>query len=243
VIRFDVRAPRAEAYLREHSAQLVTRIIDDQRQAIRSVLETGLIEGRNPRNTALDIIGRTSRATNSRTGGLIGLSAPQARAVDNARSGLISGDPTAMREYLNLSRRDRRFDSTVRKAIAEGKALSADVVARITGRYSDRLLQLRGETIARTETLGALARSKEEAFRQAIDTGAVQATQVKKVWQATLDNRTRDSHAGVNGERVGLNDRFSNGLLYPHEDGAPASEVISCRCSYDHVIDFLAGLE
>jgi|TARA_A100001391_G_scaffold205427_1_gene206157 hypothetical protein len=243
VIRFDTRAPRAEAYLREHSAQLVTRIIDDQRQAILSVLETGLIEGRNPRSTALDIIGRTTRATNSRVGGVIGLSQPQAQAVDKARSALTSGDPAAMREYLNLTRRDRRFDATVRKAIAEGKALPADVVQRITGRYSDRLLALRGETIARTETLGALARSKEEAFRQAIDTGAIQATQVKKVWQATNDSRTRDSHRGVNGERVGLDDRFSNGLRYPHEAGASASEVVNCRCSYDHVIDFLAGIE
>ena len=243
VIRFDVRAPRAEAYLREHSAQLVTRIIDDQRQAIRSVLETGMIEGRNPRTTALDIIGRTSRATNSRTGGIIGLSGPQAQAVDKARSALTSGDPTAMREYLSLTRRDRRFDATVRKAIGEGKALPVDVVQRIMGRYSDRLLALRGETIARTETLGALARSKEEAFRQAIDTGAVQATQVKKVWQATKDERTRDSHRHVDGERVSLDGVFSNGLRYPHEAGAPASEVVNCRCTYDHVIDFLAGLE
>lgn len=243
VIRFDIRAPRAEAYLREHSAQLITRIIDDQRSAIRSMLETGLREGRNPRSTTLDIVGRTSRATNSRTGGVIGLSGPQAQAVENARSALTSGDPSAMREYLGLARRDRRFDGTVRKAIAAGKPLSAEVVSRITGRYADRLLALRGETIARTETLGALARSKEEAFRQAIDTGAIQAQQVKKVWQATRDNRTRDTHRHVNGERVGLDERFSNGLLYPHEGGAPASETVNCRCSYDHVIDFLSGIE
>ncbi|MAN77783.1 MAG: head morphogenesis protein [Rhizobiales bacterium] len=241
VIRFDVRAPRAEAYLREHSAQLVTRIIDEQRQAIRSVLETGLIEGRNPRTTALDIIGRTTRATNSRVGGIIGLSAPQAQAVDKARSALTSGDPAAMRDYLNLTRRDKRFDATVRKAIAEGKALPADVAQRITGRYSDRLLQLRGETIARTETLSSLHASKAEAFEQAIDTGAVQRSQVKKQWIATRDSRSRDHHASADRERVGLDERFSTGLLYPHEPGAPASEVINCRCDYEHVIDFLAG--
>jgi hypothetical protein len=148
-----------------------------------------------------------------------------------------------MREYLSLTRRDKRFDATVRKAIAEGKALPADVVQRITGRYSDRLLALRGETIARTETLGALARSKEEAFRQAIDTGAIQATQVKKVWQATNDSRTRDSHRGVDRERVGLDALFSNGLAYPHAEGAPASEVVNCRCSYDLIVDFLEGLQ
>lgn len=243
VLRFDVRAPRAEAYLRNHSAVLVTRIVEDQRAMIRQALERGLAAGANPRTTALDILGRMSRATSSRQGGIIGLSGPQGRAVESARRALLWGDPAQMRKYLELTRRDRRFDSVVKKAIAEGRALDSGTVNRLVGRYGDRLLELRGETIARTETLGALARSKEEAFRQAIDTGAVQAVQVKKVWQGTRDSRTRDNHRHVNGERVGLEERFSNGLLYPHEEGAPASETVNCRCSYDHVIDFLAGIE
>lgn len=243
VVRFDMRAPRAEQYIREHSSNLVTRIVDDQRVAIRAALEQGLIDGRNPRSTALDLIGRVSRGSNGRVGGIIGLSAPQASAVDTARAALLSGDPERMRAYLALTRRDRRFDATVRKAIAEGRALDQVTVSRITGRYSDRLLALRGETIARTETLGALSRSRAEAFEQAIDSGAVQRSQVKKLWIATLDDRTRDSHAAVNGEKVGLDERFSNGLLYPHEPNAPASEVVACRCSYEIMIDFLEGIE
>ena len=243
VLRFDMRAPRAEQYILEHSAQLVTRIVDDQRRAVSVALQQGLIDGRNPRSVALDIVGRVARGSNSRAGGVIGLTAQQAGAVDKARSALISGDVAGMRAYLNLGRRDKRFDSTVARAIRDGVPVSADMVARITGRYSDRLLALRGETIARTETLAALARSKEEAFRQAVDTGAVQSTQVKKRWIATKDNRTRDSHAAVDGEVVGFEGVFSNGLAYPHEEGAPAEETINCRCTYDLTIDFLAGIE
>ena len=148
-----------------------------------------------------------------------------------------------MRDYLGLTRRDKRFDGTVLKAIREGRALDQETVSRITGRYSDRLLALRGETIARTETLGALARSKAEAFEQVIDTGAIQRSQVKKRWVATRDNRTRDSHRAVNGETVQLDGVFSNGLAYPHAEGAPASETVNCRCTYEHVVDYLAGIE
>ncbi|PHR83103.1 phage minor head protein [Henriciella sp.] len=243
VVRFDMRAPRVERYLREHSSSLVTRIIDEQRESIRLVLQRGMMEGANPKRTALNIVGRVQRGSNRRTGGILGLSGPQARAVENARSGLLSGDPDAMRAYLGLTRRDKRFDRTVAKAIREGKGLDRDTVARITGRYSDRLLALRGETIARTETLGALARSKDEAFRQLVDTGAVQAQQVKKRWVATKDNRTRDSHAAIDGDMVALDQPFSNGLLYPHAPGAPAEEVVNCRCTYEHVVDYLAGIE
>ncbi|WP_313958429.1 hypothetical protein [Chelativorans salis] len=47
VFRFGIPNPEAEAWLREHSSTLVTRIVDDQRQAIRQHLTTGLAEGRN----------------------------------------------------------------------------------------------------------------------------------------------------------------------------------------------------
>jgi SPP1 gp7 family putative phage head morphogenesis protein len=231
IVRFDVRAPRAEAYLREHGAALVTRIVEDQRQALRVALTEGMVQGRNPRAVARDLRG------------VIGLTERQAAAVEKSRSALLSGDTDGMRNYLQLERRDRRFDRTVAAAIREGRAVPREAVERITRRYGARLLDLRAETIARTEMLEALARSKEEAFRQAIDTGAVQATQVKKRWIATTDARTRDSHAAVNGEVVALDQPFSNGLRYPHEEGAPVEEVVNCRCTYEHTIDFLAGFE
>jgi SPP1 gp7 family putative phage head morphogenesis protein len=37
-----------------------------------------------------------------------------------------------------------------------------------------------------------------------------------------MDNRTRPEHAKLNGQIVGLNEKFSNGLAYPQEP--------NCRC-------------
>lgn len=242
LLRFDARNPRAEAWLQQHSSTLVTAIIADQRQAIRTALEAGMLAGDNPRRTALNIVGRIDRATGRRTGGVIGLTEQQASFAASARAELLSGDPAAMRRYLARTRRDRRFDRTIMAAIREERPVDAATVQRIAGRYSDRLLELRGTTIARTETLSGLHASQREAFEQAVETGAVRRQDVRKIWRSAADSKVRDSHVDVNGESVGMDERFSNGLLHPHETGAPAAEVINCRCDVTYRIDFLANV-
>jgi hypothetical protein len=54
---------------------------------------------------------------------------------------------------------------------------------------------------------------------------------LQKEWMATLDSHTRDSHADVDGERVDVNSKFSNGLMYPGEAGGAPAEVYNCRCT------------
>ena len=66
VFRFGVRNPEAEAWLRDHSSRLVTRIVEDQRVAIQLALTEGLARGDNPRRTALEVVGRVSRTSNHR---------------------------------------------------------------------------------------------------------------------------------------------------------------------------------
>lgn len=64
----------------------------------------------------------------------------------------------------------------------------------------------------------------------------------KKRWLATLDSSTRDTHQMLDGQTVGVNERFSiNGdtALYPGNFSS-ASENINCRCS---IIDIIEGLE
>ena len=159
----------------------------------------------------------------------------------------MSGDPAQLRNYLTRARRDARYDRLVMAAIRDGRPVSAADVDRITARYKDRLLALRGEVIARTETLAGLNAGKEAGIRQLVDSGKVQRSQVKKIWRATGDSRTRDSHMALNGVEVGLDDPFISPLtgaqmMYPHDTsrGAPASETIQCRCFYEVKIDFLA---
>ena len=54
---------------------------------------------------------------------------------------------------------------------------------------------------------------------------------VVKQWDSTLDGRTRESHQKLDGEVVGVDEKFSNGLLYPGDSNGVASEVVNCRCA------------
>lgn len=244
-VRFNVANPRADAWLRQSSSELVAAIVSEQREAIRTIVAEGTRLGRNPRTTALDIVGRVGQ-TGRRAGGVVGLTSQQAQFVANARAQLLSGDPEAMRRYLERKARDRRFDGIVRRAIAAERPVAASDVDRITGRYADRLLKLRGENIARTEALTAFNTARDEAYAQAIDTGAVRPENVTKGWSTAGDGRVRDTHAAMNGRRVPFREPFvlpsGARMMYPLDRslGAPAAEIVNCRCLSVNRIDFLA---
>lgn len=53
-----------------------------------------------------------------------------------------------------------------------------------------------------------------------------------KTWVSVNDSRTRRTHThyGVGGEKKGLMQPFSNGLMFPGDPNAPAKETINCRC-------------
>ncbi|WP_309086395.1 head morphogenesis protein [Chelativorans sp.] len=246
VFRFGARNAEAEAWLREHSSTLVTRIVEDQREAIRTALTEGLAEGRNPRSTALDVVGRISRTTNRREGGIIGLTAFQERAVARARQELLSGDRALLHAYLERGRRDRRFDRTVAAAIREGKPIPREMVDRITGRYADRLLELRGEMLARTETMTALGKSRDDAIRQQIIAGKVDAQDVTKVWRSAGDGRVRHTHRILNGKSTPMDGLFQSPsgamLRYPGDPNAPGAEIVGCRCWLEYKIDYFASV-
>jgi len=223
--------------------------VDDQRRTIRSALVQGQEAGRNPRNTALDIVGRINRDTGRRQGGLLGLTSQQAQWVQSARSELASGDPAQMRNYLGRKQRDKRFDSLVRRAIADERPVSSADINRLVGRYSDSLLRLRGETIARTETLTSAHAGQMEGMQQLIESGKVQASNVRRIWKATGDGRTRDSHLALHGESVGWNEAFTSpmtgaSMMHPGDAtmGAPGEDTIQCRCYMEVRVDYLANV-
>lgn len=250
VVRFDVRNPRAEQWLTQHSTNLVTNIIEDQKVAARKVLVAGMEAGNNPRATALGLVGRLSRATGRREGGILGLTSIQAEYAITARSELASGDTSALRHYLTRGRRDKRFDRTILKHINDGTTPPSDLIVRIVGRYEDGLLKLRGDTIARTETLTSLNASNQEAFRQGLEKTNYTEQDVTRVWRSANDERVRHSHAAMNGVEVkGLNTPYvlpdGSMMMYPGDSslGAPASQIINCRCTQFLRLDFLKGID
>lgn len=246
VVRWDARNLVAENWLREHSATLVTNIVEDQKVAIRAALEEGLSRGDNPTKTALNVAGRVNRATGKREGGVIGLTAQQSAYVAKARQELSLADPEGIRNYLERTRRDKRFDRTVLKALKDGKPPPVETIDRITSRYADGLLKLRADTIALHETFEALNTSKELAFRQQIDKGRVQAQHVTKTWRHTPQQYPRAQHVAMNGQKVRFDQPFiapdGTPIPYPHAPGLPMKHTLGCKCFAEYEIDFVAEL-
>ena len=85
----------------------------------------------------------------------------------------------------------------------------------------------RAARIARTEGHRIQVTAAMDALYDAREAGA----DVVKQWDATLDKRTRRSHARCDGEIRELDDTFGNGLMCPGDPKGPASEVVNCRCA------------
>jgi len=236
-LSFNINNPRARDWIAAHSSRFVTEVNLGQQRAIRAIITNGFEAGRNPRSVALDIVGRVSQQTGRRTGGVIGLHEQFADFATNARTQLASLDSG----YFTRTRRDKRFDSVVRRAIESGESLTEKQIDAIIGSYENRLLQTRATTIARTEALSSMNAAADEALHQVVDEGLAPASAITKVWDATLDQRTRPTHFDANGQEAPLDQPFIVGgyaMMHPGDENAPPEEVIGCRCIVRHKIDF-----
>jgi len=260
---FDARNPRAEEWLRTQSSRLITEILGDQRENIRALMVDNITKGTAPRTTALDMVGRINRATGKREGGIIGLHSRDVALRNEAFEALRNTEkPGAIfrdgkwRKKFWIGRdgklksvyetRDSRFDPTVRKAIKDGRPIPAEKARKMILGMENRMLKNRGETIARTELLGSTNAAQEEGLNQLVESGKVSAQNIKAKWDTADDGDQRDSHDAMDGQVRGHGEPFVSGLgnllLHPGDRslGAPAEDVINCRCTKRPDIDFIA---
>lgn len=238
---FNMKNARAERFLADKSSDLITYVLEPTKQAARAVLQDGMANGLNPRNIALDIVGRIDPITKKREGGILGLTPPQAEYVINAKNELQNLDAN----YFQRKSRDKRFDKKIQKAIDSGKSLTQDDIIKITNRYEQRLLKYRGNVIGRTEALSAMNYAEYESFKQGLESTNYSDNQVIGTWDSAGDLKVRHSHAVLDKKQVrGLEGVFTtiNGakMRFPMDRAynAPASEVIQCRCRLVRKIDY-----
>ncbi len=235
---FDPSTDEAQARITQQVQQVRQVSADGVRDAIRAVMGSRRTIGgpqRTARQAALDLVGRTSAQTGRRTGGVLGLPGNMAQYVVNARQQLLSGDPEEMRKYFSRTRRDRRFDGIVRRALEAGKPVATADVDRIAGRYSDRLLKTHVEMLAKTAATESFNAGRDQAWEQLVSQG-LDRSKIEKEWRDRADEKVRNSHRHLRGETVILGQVFrtNSGALmrYPGDSalGAGYDETANCRC-------------
>lgn len=222
VVDFNQVNERAVRQMQAERLRFIREFTAGQREATRDALVDGITRGLNPRDQA-----RNFRSS-------IGLTRRQLAAVQNYRRLLEAGSSEALSRQLH----DDRFlpkGSKSRAAFLDGsKPLTRAQIDRMTDRYSERYVKYRAEVIGRTEALRAVHSGTDEAYRQAIDAGQVQASQLQRTWVTARDERVRSSHSSLNGVVRGIDETwsgFEGELRYPGDPDAPAAETVQCRCA------------
>lgn len=116
----------------------------------------------------------------------------------------------------------------IQSAVLQG-ILQGESMGKIAGRMMDVTDMNKKAAMrnARTAVTGAENAGRIDSYIRAQNMGI----NMKQMWIATLDARTRDSHAIMDGEQQEVGKKFSNGCRYPGDpQGAPA-EVYNCRCT------------
>lgn len=118
----------------------------------------------------------------------------------------------------------------IKNSLAEG-IQAGETILQLSDRVRDiyNMAAARSLLIARTETTGAVNGGSSLYYES--------AGVKKKEWLTARDNAVRHSHRTLDGQKVGLNDDFSNGLAFPGDMKGPPEETCNCRCTLIPVVE------
>ena len=232
--------PVLQAVRQMQTRVMTTQVLQPVTQTIRDAAELGLQRGLGPRATARLIANSMPLAPN------------QLNAITNFERMLTHhriwdyvpevndegkkvwrrvlkewrrGHPDP--ELLTRQLRDKRFDRTIRKMIANNSSLSSTQVERALKIYRKHMIAFNAETISRTSALNAAKQGQRLAWETAISERGVDPNTVWKRWQTVGDDRVREEHNAMSGETVLFSEPYSNGEMTPGES------TFNCRCRSD----------
>jgi hypothetical protein len=165
---------------------------------------------------------------------LFDLDAPEVRAAMQVRAQKFA-------EQVNETTWDK-LKTSLMDGIQGGEGID-ELETRVEMVMGDRI-RSSAETIARTETVGALTEGSLMGARDAAATGL----DVRKQWLATFDGREREEHAQAHdiyqASPIALDDVFIVGGVQFTSPGNPvgfggaaeAAQSINCRCALTYVV-------
>lgn len=137
----------------------------------------------------------------------------------------------ALKRGIDLAWGKKQITASVTSSILQGKSIKHmvdDLQSRIVTMNRDSAIRT-----ARTAVTGAQNAGRMDSYFAAEKMGI----KCRKEWMATLDGRTRHSHAMLDGEVVDNDKKFSNGCRFPGDPQGRPEEIYNCRCTLVSVIE------
>lgn len=152
---------------------------------------------------------------------------------------LIQKNPTLLpppgkkvAEKIRL-KKDKLWNRAKINSVMTQSILQGDSIPKIAKRLSSEMAyhnEVGAIRLARTMTTSAENQGRLDSYQRADDMGI----KLKKVWIATLDNRTRHEHRELDGQAVPINEPFEvdgEELDCPADPTAPFRLIMNCRCT------------
>jgi len=154
--------------------------------------------------------------------------ATQKGIANLVRKGLAEGIPPRdlaklVKPMIGLTNNQASAALNLRKTLLK-HGVSKEVTSKTVGRYIEKKLRERAETIARTETIRASNAGTQAAWSEARERGLIRVGGEPREWIAAYSERTCPICQALDGETVPFDAVFSNGSMYP-----PAHP--RCRCA------------
>lgn len=138
------------------------------------------------------------------------------------------------RKKLNIPKDERWNAKLVNAQLLQG-ILQGESIPKMAARMAN---VCNSNKAAATRTARTMTTAAENSGRQSgINRATADGIILIKEWLATNDERTRDSHAEINHQRVRCDAgntkkvKFSNGLEFPGDWNGKPAEVYNCRCT------------
>lgn len=137
----------------------------------------------------------------------------------------------ALKRGIDLAYGKKQISASVTSSILQGKSIpgiAKDLQTRMPEMNKSSAIRT-----ARTAVTGAQNAGRMDSYVAAEKMGI----KVRKEWLATIDGRTRHSHAMLDGKVVDKDKKFENGCMFPGDPNGPPWEVYNCRCTLIASVD------
>lgn len=133
--------------------------------------------------------------------------------------------------FIDLAYGKQQIEATITSGILQGNTIiqiATDLKSRMPTMNMKMAIRA-----ARTSVTAAQNAGRIDGYSAAEKMGI----KLKKQWMATLDSRTRHSHAMLDGVAIANEKVFDNGCRYPGDPNGSPEEIYNCRCTLIAVLD------